>query len=129
MRLLRLGLVYLITTQMASSGRAENLECSCLCSNGVYALCIIDRGDDELRGVLETATANGILTLGKHLFLFSQCRNPYDVQCPKTHSRKVCGNTEGRMVSKGSGVGASGVAGSASLIGVEDRNPDVFTCP
>jgi hypothetical protein len=130
MRMLRFGLVCLITTLMGtSSGRAENLECSCLCSNGVYALCIIDRGDDELGGLLETVTVNGIIALGKHLFLFSQCRNPSDIQCPTTHSRKVCGNTEGRMVSRGSGVGASGVAGSASVIGVEDRNPDVFTCP
>lgn len=130
MRMARFGLVCLIATLMGTSaGRAENLECSCLCSNGVYALCIIDRGDDELGGLLETATVNGIVAVGKHLFLFSQCRNPSDIQCPTTHASKVCGNTEGRMVSRSSGIGASGVAGSASVIGVEDRRPDVFTCP
>jgi hypothetical protein len=53
MRMLRFGLVCLIATLMGtSSGRAENLECSCLCSNGVYALCIIDHGDDMLGGLV-----------------------------------------------------------------------------
>jgi hypothetical protein len=128
--MLRFGLVCLIATLVAtSSARTENLECSCLCSNGVYALCIIDRGDEELAGLLEIATNNGIVAVGKHLFLFSQCRNPSDIQCPTTYARKVCGNTTGRMVSRGSGIGASGVVGSASVIGVEDRTPDVFTCP
>jgi hypothetical protein len=130
MRMLRLGLFCLIATLTGtSSGRAENLECSCLCSNGVYALCIIDHGDDMLGSLLQVETVNGIVALGKHLFLFSQCRNPSDIQCPTTHSRKVCGNTSGRMVSRGSGIGASGVVGSASVIGVEDRTPEVFTCP
>ena len=130
MQVLRFDLVCLVVVLMGTSlGRAENLECSCLCSNGTDALCIIDRGDEELGGLLEIATVNGIVALGKHLFLFSQCRNPSDVQCPTTHSRKVCGNTTGRMVSKGSGIGASGVVGSASVIGVEDPHPDVFTCP
>jgi hypothetical protein len=130
MRMARFGLLCVIATLMgASSGRAENLECSCLCSNGVYALCIIDRGDAELGGLLETETVNGIVALGKHLFLFSQCRNPSDIRCPATHSRKVCGNTEGRMVSRSSGIGASGVADSALVIGVEDQRPDVFPCP
>jgi hypothetical protein len=82
-----------------------------------------------LGGLLEVETVNGIVALGKHLFLFSQCRNPSDIQCPTTHSRKVCGNTEGRMVSRSSGIGASGVVGSASVIRVEDLKPDVFTCP
>jgi hypothetical protein len=130
MRMLRSGLICLIATLMGtSSGRGENLECSCLCSNGVYALCIIDRGDEDLGGLLEIATVNGIVAMGKHLFLFSQCRNPSDIQCPTTHSRKVCGNTTGRMISSGSGIGARGVVGSASVIGVEDPTPDVFTCP
>jgi hypothetical protein len=130
MRMRRFCLICVMATLMeASSLRAENLECSCLCSNGVYALCIIDRGDEELGGLLEIATNNGIVALGRHLFLFSQCRNPSDVQCPTTHSRKVCGNTTGRMVSRGAGIGASGVTGSASVIGVEDRKPDVFNCP
>ena len=130
MRMLKFGLVCLITTPLGiASGRAENLECSCLCSNGVDALCIIDRGDQELGSVLETTTNYGMVAQGKHLFLFSQCPNPSDVQCPTTHSYKVCGSTTGRMVSRGSGIGASGVVGSASVIGVEDRKPNVFSCP
>ena len=130
MRVLRFDLVCLVATLMGTSlGRAENLECSCLCSNGVDALCIIDRGDQELGSVLETTTNYGMVAQGKHLFLFSQCPNPSDVQCPTTHSYKVCGSTTGKMVSRGSGIGASGVVGSASVIGVEDRNPNVFSCP
>ena len=130
MQELRFGLVCLVATLMGTSlGRTENLECSCLCSNGVDALCIIDRGDRQLDSVLETSTNYGLVAQGKDLFLFSQCANPYDVQCPTTHSYKVCGSTTGRMVSKGSGIGASGVAGSASVIAVEDRKPNVFSCP
>ena len=130
MRVLRFDLVCLVATLMGTSlGRAENLECSCLCSNGVDALCIIDRGDQELGSVLETTTNYGMVAQGKHLFLFSQCPNPSDVRCPTTHSYKVCGSTTGRMVSRASGIGASGVVGSASVIGVEDRKPNVFSCP
>jgi len=77
--MLRFGLVCLVATLMGTSlGCAENLECSCLCSNGVDALCIIDRGDQELGSVLETTTNYGLVALGKHLFLFSQCANPSD---------------------------------------------------
>jgi len=130
MQVLRVGLVCLVVSLMGtSSGRAGNLECSCLCWNGVDALCIIDRGDRQLDSVLETSTNYGLVAQGKDLFLFSQCANPYDVQCPTTHSYKVCGSTTGRMVSRGSGIGASGVAGSASVIAVEDRKPNVFSCP
>ena len=130
MQALRFGLVCLVGTLIGTPlGRAENLECSCLCSNGVDALCIIDRGDQELGSVLETTTNYGLVAQGKDLFLFSQCAKPYDVQCPTTHSYKVCGSTTGRMVSRGSGIGASGVVGSASVITVEDRKPNVFSCP
>ena len=130
MRVLRFDLVCLVATLMGTSlGRAENLECSCLCSNGTDALCIIDRGDQDLGSVLETTTNYGMVAQGKHLFLFSQCPNPSDVRCPTTHSYKVCGSTTGKMVSRGSGIGASGVVGSASVIGVEDRKPNVFSCP
>jgi hypothetical protein len=130
MQVLRFGLVCLVATLMGTSlGRAENLECSCLCSNGVDALCIIDGGDQELGSVLETTTNYGLVAKGKDLFLFSQCANPFDVQCPTTHSYKVCGSTTGRMISRGSGIGASGVVGSASVIAVEDRKPNVFSCP
>jgi len=130
MQMLRFGLVCLVATLMGTSlGCAENLECSCLCSNGVDALCIVDRGDQELGSVLETTTNYGLVGQGKELYLFSQCANPSDVQCPATHSYKVCGSTTGRMVSRRAGIGASGVVGSAWLIAVEDRNPNVFSCP
>jgi len=66
MQVLRFGLVCLVAKLMGTSlGRAGNLECSCLCWNGVDALCIIDRGDQQLGSVLETSTNYGLVAQGK----------------------------------------------------------------